>query len=63
MFTLEVSKIGLTDFHTYVSAIKYVPNNENTFVLSSLVSDMFDAREHVAEQAIEPRLEPFLYCE
>ena len=63
MFTLEVPKIGLTDFHTYVSAINYVPNDENTCVLSSLASDMFDAREHVAEQATEPRLELFLYCE
>ena len=55
IFPLEVPKTDFIDFRTYAHAIKYVQHEYNTCVLSSisLVSDMFDGRENVAEEAFD----------
>ena len=42
----------LTDFYPYAPEIKYVQHDKNNCCFSSLASDLYDAREHVAEQAI-----------
>ena len=53
------SAANLVDFYPYAPAIKYVQHGDNSCVLISLSSSMFDTREHVSEQAIYLLLESF----
>ena len=63
MLPLEVTKkTEIANFHPYAPAIKYVQHDNNTCCLSSLAYAPYDARDHVAEQAISLRLESFLFC-
>ena len=54
-------KTDLIDLNPYAPTFKYIKNDENTCVFSSLAYDMFDNREHVAEKYIASQLESSLY--
>ena len=49
-------------FHPHAPEIRYVYNDENTFVFSSMASALFAVNEHVAEHAFLSQLSSCLSC-